>query len=259
MLEITQKRPLMSGLHAPFGYGLAIGAGVVFLSHYLLDDQAVVTAVLTAVAIPVAFSSWQLGKAPAGDDKTDQKPSAAQAAATNRSMLVLGVLSMADAVAESGFSDWLGVYLNLRVGTTTAVAALGFAVFAASITVGRSFGDRVVEAIGTARTLRWGGIMTALGIAVLILAKNPILAFGAVIVCGIGLSSLGPRIVVAAGKLSGTNTKALTRIIGLSTVGNFAGPPALGAISAVLGLPFAMAVPAICGLIVSLKAKKVDP
>ena len=148
--------------------------------------------------------------------------------------------------------------LNLRVGTTTAVAALGFTVFAASITVGRSLGDRVVEAIGSARTLRWGGIMTALGIAILILAKDPILAFGAVIVCGLGLSSLGPRIVAAAGKLSGTNTKAPTRVMGLSTVGNFTGPPALGAISAGLGLPFAMAVPAICGLIVSIKAKEVD-
>ena len=61
MLEITQKRPLMSGLHAPFGYGLAFGAGVVFLSHYAPDDRAVVTAVLTAVVIPVAFSSWRLG------------------------------------------------------------------------------------------------------------------------------------------------------------------------------------------------------
>jgi fucose permease len=258
MLEAAQKRALMSGLHAPFGYGLAFGAGVVFLSHYVSDDLVVVVAVLTAVLIPVAFSSWRLEPAPAGDEKAGEGPGAAQAAAMRSSMLALGILSMVDAVAESGFSDWVGVYLNLRVGTTTAVAALGFTVFAASITVGRSLGDRVTEKIGSARTLRWGGVMTALGIAVLILAKDPVLAFGGVIVCGLGLSSLGPRIVAAAGKLGGQDTQALTRVIGLSTVGNFAGPPALGAISAGLGLPFAMAVPAICGLIVSIKAKEVD-
>jgi len=62
-------------------------------------------------------------------------------------------------------------------------------------------------------------------------------------VCDLGLSSLGPRIVAAAGMLSGQDTEALTRVIGLSTVGNFAAP-LVGSVR-VEGLPLVCAVQAI--------------
>lgn len=165
---------------------------------------------------------------------------------------------MTGAAAESGFSDWVGVYLNVHLGTSTTTAALGFTVFASSVTLGRSVGDRITQLAGSMRMLRWGGAVGALGIATLILTKNPAVAFAGVILCGLGLSSLSPRIIAAAGRISGQDTSALTRVIGLSTVGNFAGPPALGMIAALLGLPIAMAIPAACGMLVSLNARAVD-
>jgi fucose permease len=100
--------------------------------------------------------------------------------------------------------------------------------------------------------------MAALGIVALISTENHILAFTGVILCGLGLATLSPRITAAAGKASGQDTSALTRVIALSTVGNFAGPPALGTIAAILGLPFAMAATAVCSLLVSLNARAVD-
>jgi hypothetical protein len=258
MLEVAENRPLMSGLHAFFGYGLALGAGLAYLSHYIADEHLAIAVTPAALLIPVAFVTYRLNPVPSGGDPTSNPAVALHKGTSRPPILLLGVLSMTGAVAESGFSDWVGVYLNVHVGTTTTIAALGFTVFAASITLGRSVGDRLTQLVGSMRMLRWGGAVMVLGTAALISTRNPAAAFAGVILCGLGLSSLSPRILAAVGRISGHNTSALTRVIGLSTVGNFTGPPALGTIAAVLGLPIAMTIPAACGMLVSLNARVID-
>jgi fucose permease len=172
--------------------------------------------------------------------------------------LQLGIVSMVCAIAEGGFSDWIGVYLNIQVGTSTAIAALGFVFFAAALTGGRTFGDRATMVLGNIGIVRLSGAAAALGIVILLSASTVAVALIAVTVCGLGLSALNPRILAAAARPGNNESVTLTRVIGMSTIGTFLGPPLLGTTSALFGLSAALAIPAICAVVIGMSARVVN-
>lgn len=70
MLEVAENRPLMSGLHAFFGYGLALGAGLAYLSHYVTGKHLVIAVTLAALLIPVAYATCRLSPVPSWGGQT---------------------------------------------------------------------------------------------------------------------------------------------------------------------------------------------
>ncbi|MDT0353373.1 MFS transporter [Pseudonocardia charpentierae] len=243
-LEVAEGRPLMASLHAPFGYGLATGAALVYIAHLVEQRQAATAVALVLVTVATAAASMRLAPMPGSAEQPERPTRTGSGGFGPRSLLIPAVAATC-AVAESGISDWITVYLRAESGATTAVAALGFTALAAALTIGRMFGDLITGVLGDVRMVRLSGATTALGVVILLLSPTLVAAFVGVVVCGLGLSSLSPRILAAAGRAGDADPAVLTRVIGFSTVGSLAGPPLIGTTSAALGLPAAYALLAV--------------
>ena len=66
----------------------------------------------------------------------------------DRRLLALGVIAFCGLLGEGAMGDWSAVYLDQSLGADVEVAAMAFAVFSLTMALGRFSGDRVVARLG---------------------------------------------------------------------------------------------------------------
>src|ERR671917_1471840 len=190
-------RSIISSLHGCYSLGAfagaAIGAGVAQLGvpplvHFLGASVFGLTALLW-------IRRWLIP-----DTRDSRKSDAAAAfALPPRSLLLLGALALCASIGEGAIADWGGLYLRDVLGTSSGIAALGFAAFSVAMLVGRFSGDALVRRFGAPRLVRAGGVLAAVGLGIALLLNQPgimLLGFAAV---GLGLSIVYPLVFSAAG------------------------------------------------------------
>jgi MFS family permease len=245
-VERASTKALFSSLHAAFSFGaLASGAvaaataGVGALPY--LAASAVVGAVLVAVLAPGLLH-----------DRGN--PHAPLFARPNRRLAVLGVIALCALLAEGAVFDWSGIYLTTHVGTKTAFAPLGLAVFALLMGVGRLAGDSVAARVGSAATARAGGLLAALGLGVALALAKPVAAIVGFAFMGLGLSVVFPLILRAS--TSGDHSAAAPRLAAVTTVGYsglLVGPPVIGLLAQAINLRSALGLVCfLCAVVAAL-------
>jgi MFS family permease len=123
------------------------------------------------------------------------------------------------------------------------VAALGFTAFSVTMTLGRIFGDRLVTRFGSARVVRVGGLVAAVGFGMALVLSGPVAALVGFACLGAGMSSVIPIVFRAAGQAPGiASGVALSAVSSMGYLGFVAGPPAIGGIAELIGLPAALGV-----------------
>ena len=126
-------------------------------------------------------------------------------------------------------ADWSAVYLKKVVATADSTAAIGFAVFSITMTVGRLLGDHLAGRWGGPRLVQGGGVLAFLGLLLATLFPQVVpvmLGFAAV---GAGLSIVVPLTFSAAGNFP--DLAPGLGIAGVATIGYvgfLAGPPVIG-------------------------------
>lgn len=246
-------RPLMPSFHAGFSVGgilgavtggLAAAAGVPVAAHL-----SVTAAVVVAVIVVVAVRGLLLAEPPRPRPTGTEEPAAAPSPRRRlprpgAGLVVLAAVAFCAAYAEGAIADWSGIYLDTSVGTGPGLAAAGFAAFSGAMTVGRLGGERLLLAIGPARVLQVGGLLAAVGLA-------QALAFGGVgsalvgfALVGLGLSSCFPIAMAGAGgdddeSAAGSGPR-IAFVTTVGYVGFLIGPPLIGAIAELIGLPSAL-------------------
>lgn len=277
VVERGYGRPILSGLHAMYSLGGMLGAALGALaarlelatpSHFLA--VAVAVAALTAVATRLLLPWWVDAARPAAsrdgapaDAAGEEAPgggSATGGGGSRRSgplaawrrgwsgpMVVLGALGFGLMLAEGSVNDWGAVYLHDHAGSTPGVAAAGVAVFMAAMTAGRLAGDRLATRVGPVKAFRMGTILGGAGLGGALLAGTPGGGLVGLGLLGAGLSFTLPLALSAAGHLHGDRPAAVTvaRVSTIGYLGSFAGPGLIGALAGPLGLPVALALPAV--------------
>jgi Major Facilitator Superfamily len=277
VVERGYGRPILSGLHAMYSLGGMLGAALGALaarlelatpSHFLA--VAVAVAALTAVATRLLLPWWVDAARPAAsrdgapaDAAGEEAPgggSATGGGGSRRSgplaawrrgwsgpMVVLGALGFGLMLAEGSVNDWGAVYLRDHAGSTPGVAAAGVAVFMAAMTAGRLAGDRLATRVGPVKAFRWGTLLGGAGLGGALLAGTPGGGLVGLGLLGAGLSFTLPLALSAAGHLHGDRPAAVTvaRVSTIAYLGSFAGPGLIGALAGPLGLPVALALPAV--------------
>src|SRR5262249_8470664 len=146
-------------------------------------------------------------------------------------------------------------YLRESLGSGAGFAAAGYAVFSVMMTAGRLVGDRLAAALGPVPLVRGSGLLAGAGLALALLAGNPVaggIGWGCL---GAGLSCIAPQVFSAAGNRDPARAgQAIARVAGLGFVGFVAGPAAIGGAAQLLGLPVALAIPAVLTVFVALAA-----
>jgi hypothetical protein len=298
VVERVAGRPVMSSLHGGWSLGGLVGAGGVALGHVAGVDPRVETAIFCGVLLLVGFAfgpylgsmtaASRAAVASARDDAVapgaappgSPAPGAGAAAATDRDVagtvvepaepamrlawpsrgaLLLGTLCALMFVSEGAMTDWSALYIDRDLGSDGAVAAIGYAGFAAGMALGRFSGDAINRRIGALRLLRWGTAMASASIAAMLLIGSPFAALPALALAGLGVANGVPLLFSAAGRVRDMAPgPAIAAVSTMSYFGLLAGPPFLGFLAGLTSLPLALSTTAVLiGLVAVFAARAV--
>jgi predicted MFS family arabinose efflux permease len=227
-VEHRANKPLMSSFHASFSIGglvgALLGAGITALSGEPLA-HFIFAAILFLVIMLVAARHLLVvsGEKSDGGSLFRLPP---------RALWALGAIAFCTAIGEGSMADWSGVYLTQVIGTTAAFAALGFAAFSLAMTIGRLLGDRLATRFDSVRIVRFGGLITTIGMLAALFTSQPIVVLIGFAAVGAGLANIIPLAFSAAGNFP--NIPSSAGIAGVATIGYagfLAGPPLIGLVA----------------------------
>ncbi|MEM7025714.1 MAG: MFS transporter, partial [Pseudomonadota bacterium] len=116
-----------------------------------------------------------------------------------------------------------------------------FAVFSLTMALGRFLGDRVVALVGDKTVLCGGGALAASGLGATLLIGHPMIAIIGFGLVGAGLSCIFPVALSAAARTPGTSAgTAIASVCTIAYLGFLIGPPTIGGVAELTGLPLAL-------------------
>ncbi|WP_433624231.1 MFS transporter [Nocardia sp. CA-120079] len=291
-VERAYDRPIMSAFHALFSGGGFLGSllgaaaqGAGWDVRLSLSLAAVAGLAITAALVPrllvdtgsaaretnsdAPLESGPHDRIPESTDhgrESEAAPhdggTARSTTAPNRSRKVwaLAAIAFALLLTEGVAADWSALQVRDHLDVDDATAALAFGAFSCTMTAGRFTADRIAGAFGRVAVVRYGTLIAAFGL-VLIMASGwvPLTLLGWAL-CGLGLSGGIPQIFTAAGNLGSTTAATdMSRVFSLGYLGLLAGPSIIGWLTALVPLTAAMVVPLIAVLLCCCYAGAVAP
>lgn len=235
IVEREAGRPMMSGFHALFSVGGIVGAaGMAAL-------LGVGATPLLAVGLVVMGLLVLLGLAYGGLLPYGSQSEGPAFALPRGIVLLIGLLCFVTFLAEGAMLDWSAVFLDTVVGMDPAFAGLGYAAFAAAMTVGRFAGDRIVHHFGPTRVLTLGGLIAASGFAIATLLPFWQGALFGYALVGIGASNIVPVLFSSVGRQKRMpESLALPAVSTMGYAGILAGPALIGFIAHLTSLSAAL-------------------
>lgn len=249
-------KPIMSSFHAVYSVGGFLGAAIGgLLAHAGLGPGVTFAAVGAAV---VALALWAARWTPRTDAPVLSQAPRSDAATPG--VVFLGVLVFCCMVGEGAAADWSSVYLRDSLGSGAGVAAAAYAAFSIMMVAGRLVGDRLAARLGPVTLVRGCGALAAAGLGAGLLIGHPVagvVGFGCL---GAGLSCIAPQIFSHAGDRDPAQAgQAIARVASVGYLGFLTGPLLIGAAAEAVGLPWALSIPAVLALFVTLTATAVRP
>lgn len=254
-VERDYGRPIMSSMHAFFSVGGAVGAAlsVPLLAMHLPGVVSLGIMGLLALAATVFALPWLIkGPQPlqTHDGDGTEPTAAASAPATAgpsvlRLGLILAIMAFSFFLAEGTVNDWSARHAVEHLGQSASTAAIAYVVFSVCMTIGRFSADRISGALGAVAVVRYGSLIAAAGMGIVVLAPGFPAALIGWALYGLGLSGIVPQLFTAAGSLvSGPRAAVvLSRVVGAGYVGLLAGPAVVGWLSGAIGLNQALVLP----------------
>jgi MFS family permease len=257
--ERIYERPIMAGFHGIWstaGFsGAMIGALMMKLElrpwyHFLI--------IAAMIAIAAVFFQKYLLLTPtnklASSFKRIRKP--------HGSLLLLGAIAFCCLSAEGCMFDWSGVYFRDVVLAEGSLVSLGYASFMIMMATGRFTGDRLARRFGRKRMVQLSGLLIFGGMMIAVLFPAILTATIGFMIVGLGVSSIIPLMYSTAGKVKEVASGiAIATVSGVGFFGFLMGPPLIGYIAELAGLPVSFAVIAVLGIVISLlinRVKEID-
>jgi MFS family permease len=257
IVERIIKRRCLSKLHAMWSVGAflttVIGGSIArFVSP---EVNLLAIAIFSAIAfVPAAFFLLpaDLDDHDGGDEETTAK-----IPLFGKSVIPLwglGIGLLGGLIAEGAASDWAAILLRDDMGYGKGVNASGFASFALAMIVSRLLGDKLLDRLGPALTVKLGGYVggglwgVAILVAVPLSQSHPLPALIIInlgfIAVGFGIGPMFPAFILAAGATPGVaSAVAIARVGVIGIAGYFFGPTLTGLISEATSLPIALFFP----------------
>jgi fucose permease len=243
-LERLAGRPVMSQLHGMFSVGGMLGAGAVAaLLRLSLAPGTQLWALGLVVALVALVAARGMLPGQRQDQGQGQAEEQAHFAWPRGPLLVIGLLILAGMTAEGAMYDWCVLYLQQELGQPQSQAALGYAVFSASMALSRFGGDALRARFDEALLLRWGATLAAVAMAVVLLSAHSVVAWVGFAVVGAGLALVAPMLFSAATRVPGVSpAAAIASVTSVGYSGFMLGPPLIGAMATGASLTWALGV-----------------
>ena len=172
-----------------------------------------------------------------------------------RLVIALGVLGICGLVGEGAAGDWSAVYLRDNLGTSAGFAALGFAAFSVTMTLGRGVGDKLIHRFGVVWVIRVCGLVATAGLGLALATPVPVVAVAGFTAFGAGLSVVVPQVFGAGGRADPARPgSGLAKVVGLGYTGMAAGPAIIGLVAGQIGLRLALLIPVVLAAWIAVAA-----
>jgi MFS family permease len=244
-VESALEKPFLPVLHGYFSVGLVVGS-VMGIGFTAINVPVLWHLVGISVGMVVLF----VCSMPFVARGTGRTPSEVEAADTSVApvwkdtrVLLIGAIVLAIAFTEGTANDWLPLIMVDGHGLSATLGSFVYAIFSAAMVLGRFGGGPFIQRFGHAHAFRVSAVSAALGLGLVSLVDNQIVAMAAVVLWGIG-ASLGFPVAISAAGGSGPNAAA--RVTFVATLGYLAflvGPPLLGFLGQHYGLRTALLAP----------------
>ena len=249
--ERVTGRRRMAVIHVAFSAGGAIGAllagalitaGVNFRIVYLValvPLGAITVAAASSRFPPVAFSR-------ARSEARLYK---------NLPLLLVALVAALAFFSEAAMEHWSGIYLRNTLALPALVGASGVAVYHVSMAVGRLVSAGIISRFGNRPTLRAAGLLTAIGMALALASREPILIVCGFLVLGLALSAVVPIALSVAGSMLPERAGAASFVVTtLGYCGFLLGPILIGVLTESFSLHVALGVVVIVGISIAALA-----
>lgn len=248
--ELASGRPLLNLAHAFFSAGVVVSSLATGLLRWAGAEPPAVFALFAAVVVLAALAM-----------RTGGEPWAPPAAERSRFLqrvpgwlLVVGGLGALAYWIENAWQSWGAVHLERTLEASPAASALGPALFAAAMAVGRLTVHRFAKP-GTERAVVVAGAAVAgAGSAIAAIAPSTPVALAGILVAGAGCSVCGPTIISIAGRAARPYERAT--IVGSTTtimyLGFLVGPAAVGGLAELATLRISLGAVAGLAFLLSL-------
>ncbi|WP_158645705.1 MFS transporter [Stackebrandtia albiflava] len=258
-VERDLERPIMSRLHGLWSIGTLIGAGIGTAATFAaLDARIHLAAVGGALAVLAAVVVVALPATRVEEPEAVTVAAPRRRALPGRTLLILGLLGFCASFAEAAAHSWSSVFIAQLPGGAPATASLGFAVFVATMAVGRLCGDRLVQEYGPVTVVRLGGLLSATGAVLAMAATAPALAMAGFAMLGLGLAAIGPVVVSAAGRTT-PGGNGVSTVVTICYLACLASPGAIGGIADRFSLAAAFGITAVVILVIVVMAGVLGP
>lgn len=258
LTEREYGRPIMSAFHGMFSIGGVVGSLVGAVTIGAGWSPAVTLAASSVLGLAaVALCTARL-LPPSAHPQPEPHEQRRRGRYSPR-VLALGAVAFALMLAEGVANDWSTLQVKEHLDVPASVAALAFGAFSLTMTVGRFTADRVSSALGPVAVVRYGTLIAAAGMAMVVVSPwLPTTLLGWALF-GLGLSGCVPQIFTAAGNLgAGAAGANMSRVVGMGYIGFLAGPATIGWLTHLVPLTVAMVVPLVCVLVAARFAGIVD-
>ena len=261
VLEHEADKRYMSTFHAMFSIG-ALAGGI--LGGFFSQNQVSIFSQSLVIAILVVISNFFVRNyfLPASSDQ--HPPTVKKKISRPRVFFFVGLLGMCAALSEGSAGDWGAVLARDTFGASPFISTLPYISFSAAMVIGRLMGDRLAARFGPMKLIIGGGLIAGIGLASgLIVGGTGGVIFGWLAI-GIGFSTVIPMLFSQAGEIAKSRpeldfapSEAVATVSGIAYFGFLVGPPLLGFLGDLIGLRWAMMVPAILAIAMVLAAKPV--
>ena len=192
-VESQEKRSLMSSFHAQFSIGGLFGAGLMTLL-LSMGVSLIITAFIgaTVVFMAMLLTIRRLLFVSAVEQHLFVFPRGI--------VLLLALLAAIMFLVEGAVLDWGALLVIDRQLAAPQNAGVGYILFSAAMVIARLTGDRIISVFGEFWILIAGGIVTILGISVILLSSLPLVALVGFVLIGLGAANLVPIFFSAAGR-----------------------------------------------------------
>ena len=250
-LERARGIIIMSSCHGMWSLGGLLGSGIAGAVITLHVSPPVHVMVTAGLVLLLTFALQPtLATIPSTSQGETGEKTGSSFVRPNRDLLLMILIGLALAMGEGAAFDWSAVYLRETIGTSSQIAALGFASFSLTMTGFRFLGDTIIPKIGAKRWLQIGGVLAASGLVFAIALPYPLTALVGFALLGVGCSLGAPILYAAALRVPGIPPAAgLATFATFSFIGFLAGPPIIGFIAEGFGLYYGLGFVAVMLLI----------
>jgi MFS family permease len=255
-IESHLKKRYMSSFHGMWSVGAltaTLFGGTV--AHYISPETNLLIVAIAGVIAHLYILRFVLGNDEDGHEGDTE--STGKIPLFGKKYLVLWLIGfgmIGALLPEGAVSDWSALLLRENMGIGKGLNATGFGCFAFAMIVSRLTGDKILTALGPERTVKLGGYIGGLGMAIGIAIGVPlshhhpmpaliIIDIG-FLLAGLGIGPMIPAMMVAAAALPGiAPSVAMGRILIIGMAAYFIGPSLTGGLAQWFNLPLAMFFP----------------